>query len=41
MTELEPVAAPPPLAGLSDEELVRRVTGGEPALFEVSNARAS
>jgi hypothetical protein len=41
MAEPEPVAAPPPLAGLSDEELVRRVTGGEPALFEVSNARAS
>jgi RNA polymerase sigma-70 factor, ECF subfamily len=35
MTDPEPVAASPLLAGLSDEELVCRVTAGEPALFEV------
>ena len=34
MTEPEPVATPQPLAGPSDEELVRRVRAGETALFE-------
>jgi RNA polymerase sigma-70 factor (ECF subfamily) len=35
MAEPRPVAGPQPFAGLSDEELVRRVTAGEPALFEI------
>jgi RNA polymerase sigma-70 factor (ECF subfamily) len=35
MAEPGPVAAPVPFAGQSDEELVRRVTAGETALFEV------
>jgi RNA polymerase sigma-70 factor (ECF subfamily) len=34
MAEPEPVATPEPLAGPSDEELVRRVRAGETALFE-------
>ena len=35
MAEPQPVTAPLPFAGQSDEELVRRVAAGETALFEV------
>ncbi len=35
MTDPQPVAAEPPFAGPSDEELARRVAAGETALFEI------
>src|SRR6187397_2670669 len=35
MAEPQPVTAPLPFAGQSDEELVRRVAAGETALFEI------
>jgi RNA polymerase sigma-70 factor (ECF subfamily) len=35
MAEPRPATAPLPFAAFSDEELVRRVTGGDPALFEI------